>query len=134
MLRPYGDDGTMTTHVARADALIDRLLYIRYTTPATAAPARRALGGAVVFTAVRCTLMYILLPFGLPLVGFFGPLPHALSAMCSVIALVALVLSIRRFWAARYAGRWRYLPAALTMIAVSLVFLAYDVEGILQGN
>ena len=78
------------------------------------------LGFALLLTAVRCVLRYVVLPVGLPLLGLAPGVAGGISLVCDVAAVAIAVTSLRRLWAARHPFRWRYLAgvcAALALIA-----------------
>jgi hypothetical protein len=92
----------------------------------------RVIGSAILVSAVRCTLQYVLLPFVLP---FFG-LGDALSAVASLVlegvALLLILFNIRRLWHTSW--RTRYLVMGSIMIVVLTIFLALDIQHLLAGS
>jgi hypothetical protein len=78
--------------------------------PASGArPPARLLGLALLAAAVRCVLRYVVLPFGLPMVGLAPGVALGVGLACDALAVVATVTAVRRLWAARHPARWRYL-------------------------
>jgi ABC-type iron transport system FetAB permease component len=110
------------------DLLIARLLFVG--TPAatlpSARPAERALTATLLFSGLRCLVQYIVLPFVLPLLGIVSGQQFGLLVALDLVALVAILLSVRRFWQARHPRRWEYLAVAAVALVVMLVFLAFD--------
>lgn len=88
--------------------------------------AQRTFSAAIIVSAVRCTLTYVIFPFVLPFAGLaeIGPV---IGVIVSVIAVVANVSSIRRMHAAQH--RWR-VPVSIinvAMIILVVTLLVIDV-------
>ena len=73
----------------------------------------------MLIAGVRCTLTYIIIPFGAPLIGWLGVLAAPFSLVLSVTALVLAISSLRRVWMADYRHRWPY--TAFIVVAVTLL-------------
>jgi hypothetical protein len=93
-------------------------------TPAQVKGSDRAMGGYIVFVAIRCTLQYVLLPFVLPFVGLNDSVSVAISAVIDVVALAMIAYNIRRLWNTSW--RWRYVALSVVMISILAVFLVKD--------
>lgn len=89
---------------------------------ATAAEAQKAFQTSVAVAAVRCIIMYILLPFVLPAIGIAAGVGPWIGLPIAVAAIVAVTMSIRRFWRADHSKRWHYTVIGLVVIA----FMAYE--------
>lgn len=76
--------------------------------PATKADAEKAFQTSIMVAAVRCTLMYIVFPFVLPLIGVASNVGPYIGIPISIAAIVAITMSIRRFWRADHSKRWHY--------------------------
>ena len=95
-----------------------RLLRLPIDAPkATAAEARSAFRTSLMVTTVRCLLMYIVLPFVLPLVGIATGAAPAIVLPINIVAIVMIAMSIRRFWRADHSKRWWYRALGTTVIA-----------------
>lgn len=113
-----------TPRVARSglDCAVRRVLRLPVDAPrASAADAQKAFQTSVLVAAVRCLLMYIVFPFVLPAIGVAKGVGPAIGLSISVVAIVAIVMSIRRFWRADHSKRWHYTVLGLAVIG----FLAY---------
>lgn len=114
-----------------ADVAIARLLFVRRGPEAPAAAAAadavatRAFNVSLLFSATRCTLMYVVLPLLLPIFGVIHP-PLPLLMVCDLGALCGVIYSLRRLWRLRSPARWRYLPLACMSMMFMAVFLAND--------
>jgi hypothetical protein len=89
----------------------------------------RAIGGSMIFVAVRCTIQYVILPFVLPLFGLGNTVSVLLSTVLEVIAVVAIIYNLVRLWNTRW--RWRYLGLSVLMGGLIAVFLYFDVVHLL---
>ena len=76
-------------------------------------------------SATRCLLTYIILPFVFPIIGVSAN-DHAIGLPVSVIAVIADVASIRRFWRADHKYRWHYTALAGAIICAMLVLITGD--------
>jgi hypothetical protein len=118
------------------DSLIARMLWVNpqptqqlsVSDPNEVTPAERALSFSLIFSATRCILQYIVLPFLLPILGIVGNFSIALVSLIDVIALGSIFLSLRRFWASQHPRRWEYLIFAMIMIFVICIFLTSDLR------
>ena len=111
-------------HAARPalDCAVRRVLRLPVDAPrASAADAQKAFQTSVLVAAVRCLLMYIVFPFVLPAIGVAKGVGPAIGLPISVVAIVAIVMSIRRFWRADHSKRWHYTVLGLAVIG----FLGY---------
>jgi hypothetical protein len=98
--------------VSQLDRLIGRVLLVPAPSgevAGAAAPAERAFGFSLAFSGVRCILQYVILPFVLPLVGVASAAAVPITMALSLVAIVSLIASLRRFWRIDYKGKWQYL-------------------------
>lgn len=117
--------GAPATGAARgkADRVMRQVLRLPADGPkATAAEAQKAFQTSVAVAAVRCLIMYILLPFVLPAVGIAAGVGPWIGLPIAVAAIVAVTMSIRRFWRADHSKRWHY-----TVIGTAVIgFMIYE--------
>ena len=78
-------------------------------------------------TTVRCLLMYIVLPFVLPIVGIATEAAPAIVLPINIVAIVMIVMSIRRFWRADHSKRWWYTALGTTVIGFLTVSTAAEI-------
>lgn len=108
------------------DRLMRRVLLLPDDGPAgTPEGARKAFQTSIMVAAVRCVLMYLVFPFVLPAVGLANGVGPAIGLAINVVAMVCIVMSMRRFWRAEHPKRWRYAALGGTVLCF-LVFLAVD--------
>ncbi len=117
------------------DGIIARLLFV---TPAqtvyeekTTSQAENAFSFALMFSGIRCVLMYAILPFVLPLVGVAGDFSLWIDLGINAIAIGAIIYSLRRFWKINYKRKWQYLPIALIALVLLLAFVILDIVTLL---
>jgi len=103
------------TERSPVDRLVRQLLLIGDASPR----ALFDLKGSMLIAGVRCTITYIIVPFGAPVVAWLGVLGTPLSLALSLVAIVMAVSSLRRVWMADYRHRWPY--SAFIVVAVTLL-------------
>lgn len=116
------DATVVTPSGSSADRFMRRLLRLPEGTTSTAAEARSAFQKSLAYTTCRCLLMYIILPFVLPLVGIAQSVGPYIAIPIGIVAIVSIVYSIRRFWRANHSKRWHYTIFG-TIIIGFLVYL-----------
>ena len=115
----------------RFDNLMSRLLFV--TPEVTSAPAEsaddaeRAFSFALLFSGVRCIIMYVVLPFILPIIGIAGNFGLAIDIVINLVAIGAIFYSLRRFWQVDYKRKWQYLPVAVVALFLLIAFIVLDV-------
>jgi hypothetical protein len=124
----------MRTVPRTLDTFIARLLLVRpKAQEAVQQPppdAERAFNISLVFTAIRCIIQYVILPFVLPIIGVAGNVAVQISLVINVVAIVAIIFSVRRFWQVDYKGKWNYLIIAIFALLFLAVFLYVDLQKI----
>lgn len=78
-------------------------------------------------SATRCLLTYIVLPVLGPVVGFSGRVGPVLGLVVGAVSMVAIVFSIRRFFAAHHRWRWRYTSIGGGILGLLLVQSVSDI-------
>jgi hypothetical protein len=110
-----------------ADLRMRRLLRLPASgATATAASARSALERSLLISTVRCLLTYIVLPFLAPVFGVATGVAPVVGLTVGLVAIVANVASIRRFWRADHKYRWHYTALSGTVIVLLLWLVALD--------
>lgn len=104
-----------------------RLLRLPEGKTSTAAEARSAFQKSIVITACRCVVMYLVLPFVLPIVGVASGVGPAIGLVIGVLAIIAIVYSIRRFWRADHPKRWHYTAFASVIIGFLIYLSVKDI-------
>ena len=88
--------------------------------------AQRAFNLAIVFSGIRCLLAYILLPFATPFLGLAPGVGPALGLAISSIAIVANLVSLRRFL--RSSHRWRKPVIAIHVVVISFLIVLVGID------
>lgn len=124
-------DGSTGTR-SGADRFMRTLLRLPVDGPrATAAEAQKAFQTSLLVATVRCLLMYIFFPFVLPAIGVASDVGPWVGLAISVVAVVAILMSVRRFWRADHSKRWHYTVLGTTVIMFLLYLVVKDITTIL---
>lgn len=91
------------------------------------AAAQQAFSRSVWISAARCLLTYIVLPVLGPIVGFSGRVGPVLGLAVGAVSMVAIVASIRRFFAADHRWRWRYTAIGGSILCLLVVQSVIDI-------
>ncbi|HWL42313.1 MAG TPA: hypothetical protein VNQ73_05170 [Ilumatobacter sp.] len=115
-----------------ADRFMRRLLWLPADGPkASAGEARKAFQTSIMVAAVRCILMYLVFPFVLPAIGVATGVGPAIGLPISIVAIVCIVLSMRRFWRADHSKRWHYTALGTVVIGFLGYLIAGDIASLL---
>jgi hypothetical protein len=131
-----GDGARSLSRLAQAmDRAVGRVLRVQprpFVPPAAdVTTSSRPFETPVLIAGVRCVLRYVVLPFVLPLLGVgtgatFGVVTGAALGILltlDLIAVVAIVVTLRRLWRLQHPRRWQYLPLAMALsVVVGLLF------------
>jgi hypothetical protein len=116
-----------------ADRFMRRLLRLPVDAPtASADQARKAFQTSLAVATVRCLLMYIVFPFVLPLIGVARGVGPWIGLAISIVAIVAISMSIRRFWRADHSKRWHYTVFGTIVMCFLIVLVVQDVAEIVS--
>ena len=92
--------------------------------------AQRIFSWSIVISGIRCLIAYILLPFFLPFLGLSPKVGPWLGIVIGLVAIVANVLSIRRFSRSTHRLRKLVIGINIAVIGLLLVLLAIDVNAV----
>jgi hypothetical protein len=127
-----GDPAVTVGSRSSADQVMLRILRLPIDAPrAGADEARRAFQTSIMVATVRCLLMYIVFPFVLPALGIAGGVGPLIGIPISIVAIVAIVMSIRRFWRADHSKRWHYTVLGAAVIVFLTVLIVIDLGELL---
>ncbi|HEV3362790.1 MAG TPA: hypothetical protein VG795_01395 [Acidimicrobiia bacterium] len=111
-----------------ADCAMRRVLRLPEESPrASRAAAQQAFSRSVWISAARCLLTYIILPILGPIVGFSGRVGPVLGLAVGAVSMVAIVASIRRFFASDHRWRWRYTAIGGSILVLLVVQTIIDI-------
>lgn len=119
------DDGAARLQERSAvDRVVRQLLLIGDASPR----ALFDLKGSMLIAGVRCTITYIIIPFGAPVVAWLGVLGTPLSLALSVVAVGMAISSLRRVWMADYVHRYAYSLFILVAVVLLVIVIVGDVR------
>lgn len=121
------------TSVSRADRFMLRLLRIKDIDRTELAGAHRAFRWAIVFSAVRCTITYLLVPLLAPIISIAGALATPISITLCLAAVLSGTLSLRRFWRSDHRGKWAYTWFIAVVFLIVIGTLGYEITGLVTG-
>ena len=97
----------------------------------TSTDAENAFSKSILVSAVRCTFTYLLIPFGFPLIGLSAGVGPWIGLPVGLIAIVANVVSIRRFHRADHRWKWPMTAINVGIIVLLTVLVVLDAIEIL---
>jgi hypothetical protein len=110
-----------------ADKVMRRILFLDINAAkATPDEARKAFQTSILVATVRCLLMYIVFPFVLPALGLAAGVGPAIGLPIGIAAILAITMSVRRFWRADHSKRWHYTVIGTTVIVFLSVLVVRD--------
>lgn len=127
---PSEQDGAVAVapqELTWADRLARKVLLVEDAAPGALFPMR----GSLVLSAVRCLLTYVAIPLLVPVAGWLTPIATPISLVLGLVAIVMAVTSLRRVWAAHWAGRWGYTAFAVAVLVALVALVAYDTSVLL---
>ncbi len=113
-----------------ADVFMRRLLRVR-TGQATRESAQKAFSTSILLSTVRCMLTYVVLPLLKPVIDLSGGVGPVLGLVIGTVSAVAIIASMRRFWAADHRMRWGYTVVGGAILVLLLVQAVGDVAALL---
>jgi hypothetical protein len=112
----------------------DRFMFVLLRLPrdpsavaASKAAAQAAFQKSIVISGARCLLTYIVLPFIAPFVGMAARVGAPLGIAVALVAMVSIVISLRRFFGSMHPRRWAYGSLAGLMFAFLIVTIIIDI-------
>lgn len=117
--------------VPPADAVVRRLLRVPVDGHrSSVSSARNAFSASLAVSTVRCLLTYVLLPVAGPVLGLTGAVGPLLGITVGMVSTVAIVVSMRRFWAADHRMRWGYTAIGGGILVLLAVQAAGDLRSL----
>lgn len=115
-----------------ADQFMIKLLRVDTSARATPAEAQSAFQKSIVISSIRCLLTYIFFPFVAPAIGLATSVDKPLGIAISLVAMVSIVISMRRFWRSEHSKRWHYTALGGTVFLFLVVMLGIDVVALVR--
>ena len=93
--------------------------------------AERLFSKSIVISGIRCVLAYLILPFVTPFIGLAPGVGAGFGLVIGLVAIVANVFSIRRFWRADH--RWKIQATVLhcSVLILLTVLMVIDLRELL---
>ena len=115
------------------DLRMRRLLRLPTDAPkASEASARQLVEKSLLISMARCLLTYVFLPFVAPIFGFGLGVAPIVGVVVGLVAIVANVASVRRFWRADHRYRWHYTVLASVIVVALIWLIVVDVAGLVR--
>ncbi|MEZ5167103.1 MAG: hypothetical protein R2695_11675 [Acidimicrobiales bacterium] len=92
--------------------------------------AERAFTKSIAVSAIRCTLTYILIPFLFPLIGWGTGVGPVIGIPVGLAAIVANLVSIRRFHRADHRWKWPMTAINVGIIGLLVVLVVTDLTSL----
>lgn len=89
--------------------------------------AHGAFSTSIAISATRCLITYVFLPILSPLLNLSGAVGPWLGLVVGAVSMVAIVYSMRRFFAADHKYRWHYAGVGLAILCLLVVQAAVDI-------
>ncbi len=128
----------MENTLTRLDPIIGRILFVQPEITAEQTDPdkkpEKLMGYSLAFSAVRCILQYMVLPFVLPIIGLAASWALGLTMAVNIFAIIAIVTSLRRMWRTNYSHRWRYMALAAPAFLLLVSFLVLDIVVLARGG
>jgi hypothetical protein len=91
------------------------------------AGAHRAFRWAIVVSAVRCTIMYVIIPILIPMLSVLGSLAAPINIGLCLVAMGNGWLGVRRFWKTDHRGKWGYTWFMVLIYAISIWTIVHEI-------
>ena len=84
-----------------------------------------AVGVPILLTAIRCTLLYILVPFVLPVLGISGVFTPIVNILASVFGISVILYNIKHLWHSSWRGRYLLLSSLIIPFILFTMYFDY---------
>lgn len=116
------------TDVPPAERFVRRVLRVPADGPEVSlAGANNAFSTSIAISAVRCLITYVALPLLRPALDLSGGVGPSLGLFVGFVSIAAIIIAMRRFWAADHPWAWRYTVLAAGILVFLVVAAAVDV-------
>lgn len=115
-----------------ADQRMRRLLRLPVDAPRQSIfDAESIFGRSIAISAIRCLVTYVFLPLLAPVVNLSGSFGPILGLLLGAVSMFAIVLSMRRFFAADHKWRWGYAAVGAAILVALAVAAVADIANLL---
>ena len=84
-------------------------------------------GKSIAVSAVRCLITYVFLPLLAPIVNMSGTVGPIVGLIVGAVSIVAIVISMRRFFAADHKWRWYYAAVGIAILIALVLAGVVDI-------
>ncbi|HJC83977.1 MAG TPA: hypothetical protein H9751_00155 [Candidatus Corynebacterium faecigallinarum] len=95
--------------------------------------AHRAFRWAIVFSAIRCTITYLVIPILIPIISVAGAVATPVSIGLCVAAGINGVIGVRRFWKTDHVGKWKYTWFMAFVFLILIGTLVFEFTRLVTG-
>jgi len=95
--------------------------------PVDGVQAERLFSRSIVISGIRCVLAYLILPFATPFIGLAPGVGAGFGLIIGLVAIVANLFSIRRFWRADHRYKKPVTFLHVSVIALLVVLVVRDI-------
>lgn len=116
-----------------ADRMMRRVLRLPVDAPRQSIfDSESVFGRSIAISALRCLVTYVFLPLLAPIVDLTGAFGPILGLLLGAVSAVAIVFSMRRFFAADHKYRWAYAGVGAAILVALAVAAVFDVATLLD--
>jgi hypothetical protein len=120
---------TTTPERSGADRAMRRLLRLPADAPKQSIMGtENVFGKSIAISGLRCTLTYIVLPLLAPIFNLTGASLPVIGLLLGAVSMVAITISMRRFFAADHKYRWGYAAIGGTIFVMLIVAGIADIS------
>ncbi|MGH9026167.1 MAG: hypothetical protein ACRDWD_08640 [Acidimicrobiia bacterium] len=116
--------------LSEADLRVRRFLRIPDPATGSITGAQSAFSRSILISAVRCLLTYVVIPLLGPILGVSGAVGPWLGLTLGLVSMTAIVLAVRRLFAANHRWRWGYLAFGGSVFVLLIVQAAIDISSL----
>lgn len=87
-------------------------------------------GKSIAISGIRCLITYVFLPLLAPIANLSGALGPLLGLALGAVSMVAITISMRRFFAADHKWRWYYAAVGGGIFVLLIVAAVYDLSNL----
>lgn len=99
--------------------------------PVSVFGAEDAFGKSIAISAIRCTFTYILLPLLAPVLAISGTIAAPIIGITlGLVSMVAIVFSMRRFFASDHKWRWGYSIIGGSILVMLIIMMGIDIHSV----
>ncbi len=124
------DSGAAPPHLesSAADRFMRRLLFVPEIDPALAGSAERPIWTAIVITAVRCVITYVIIPVAVTVVNFLEVLSTPISIVLYLFAFINGIVGVRRLWISNHELRWHFTLFMAFIFVLLFIMIGGDIS------